>query len=104
MNCNICGKRMESGTKICIDCMIKRAETEGVGSGHIPPLENMQDLARIMDMTEEGGKAELNGIESILRVADRLKKGQLEDGKKALHRKDCIKKGNEAGKFNEKES
>lgn len=76
MNCNICGKQLEGETEICVDCMIKRAEIEGVGSGHIPPLENMQDLARIMNMTEESGTAELKGIESIIRVADRLKKGR----------------------------
>lgn len=68
MKCQICGRKTKAPLMICADCMT-RIQTETKEDA-----EELEDIAAILSITADTDGNIKGAMESILRIADRLKR------------------------------
>lgn len=82
--CLICGAAIPEGVQVCKNCAEQfRIETREA----VEITEEMRDIAGVLSVTENTDGNIKRSIESILRMADRLKRNErrrTQDGKEAL--------------------
>ncbi len=78
MQCVVCGKKTENKMMICARCMKEKGI---IGSGTLKEIKNMQDVAEVIGIEEGNDTATVKAVESMLRIADNMKKERQSDFK-----------------------
>lgn len=84
MECQICGKRTKAPLMICADCMTHiQTETK-------EDAEELEDIAAILSITADTDGNIKSAMESILRIADRLKRREQSGSVQAKNSKSDV--------------